>query len=42
MAMDNTKSEFVLSLDVDFVPNRDLEQQLEYYIETGFFDSGVR
>ena len=39
--MDHAKSEFVLSLDVDFVPNPGLQKQLEYYIETGFFNSEV-
>ena len=41
MATDNAMSEFVFAIDVDFVPNPGLQHQLEYYIETGFFDKDV-
>ena len=42
MAMDNAApSEFVFPIDADFVPNPGLQDQLETYIETGFFNSTV-
>ena len=39
--MNNSGSEFVLSIDVDFMPSSNLESKLEAFIESDFFDTQV-
>ena len=39
VAQDNTQAEFVLYIDVDFIPNRDLEASVYKHINNGFFNS---